>query len=132
MRSLYLAERGRYRKILSAGLYLSCCGIKNGTKMTREEIIEKLKAMEPELRARGITRMRMFGSRARGDNREDSDLDLLIDTDPDARFSLIDLSGVHLDLTDALGIETQISQNWEGMKPRFRREISSDLVTVFE
>ena len=47
--------------------------------MTREEIIEKLKAMEPELRARGITRMQMFGSRARGDNHEDSDLDLLID-----------------------------------------------------
>lgn len=100
--------------------------------MTREEIIEKLKAMEPELRARGITRMRMFGSRARGDARPDSDLDLLVDVDPDARFSLIDLSDVHLDLTEALGVETQVTENWDGMKPRFRREIASDLVTVFE
>jgi uncharacterized protein len=100
--------------------------------MTREEIIEKLKAMEPELRARGVTRLQMFGSRARGDNREDSDLDLLIDIDPSAKFSLFDLTGIHLDLTDELGVKTQVTENWHGMKPRFRREIAPDLVTVFE
>ena len=47
--------------------------------MTRDEIIARLKEMEPALRARGITRLQMFGSRARGDNREDSDLDLLVE-----------------------------------------------------
>jgi predicted nucleotidyltransferase len=98
--------------------------------MTREEIIGKLKAMEPELRARGITRMQMFGSRARGDNREDSDLDLLIDIDPNARFSLIDLSGVHLDLTEALGVETYPTSS-RGLKERFRKEIDSDLIRIF-
>jgi hypothetical protein len=34
--------------------------------MTRDEIIAKPRAMEPELRARGMTRMRMSGARARG------------------------------------------------------------------
>jgi uncharacterized protein len=99
--------------------------------MTRDEIIGKLKAMESDLRARGITRLQMFGSRARGDNREDSDLDLLIDIDPKAGFSLIDLAGVNLDLTEELGIETRVSSNWDGMKPRFRREVAADLLTVF-
>lgn len=99
--------------------------------MTREEIIEKLRAMEPELRARGITRLQMFGSRARGDNREDSDLDLLIEYERPATASGFDFFGIGPDLTEALGIETQVTENWEGMKPRFRREIAPDLVTVF-
>lgn len=98
--------------------------------MTRDEIIAKLRAMEPELRARGITRMRMFGSRARGDARPDSDLDLLVDIDPRARFSLVDLSGMHLDLTDELGIETFPTTS-RSIDERFRQEIEADLVAVF-
>jgi predicted nucleotidyltransferase len=101
------------------------------SNVTREEIIDKLKAMEPELRARGITRMQMFGSRARGDNREDSDLDLLIEYKRPPTASGFDFFGIGSDLTEALGVETQVTENWEGMKPRFRREIAPDLVTVF-
>ncbi len=100
--------------------------------MTRDEIIEKLKAMEPELRARGITRMQMFGSRARGDNRDDSDLDLLIEYKPPPTVSGWDFFGIGPDLTEKLGIETQVTDNCEGMKPRFRQRINDDLVTVFE
>ncbi|MBX3577187.1 MAG: nucleotidyltransferase domain-containing protein [Rhizobiaceae bacterium] len=98
--------------------------------MTRDEIIAKLREMEPELRARGITRMQMFGSRARGDNREDSDLDLLVDIDPGARVSLIDLSGIRLDITDTLGIETY-PMTTGALDSRFSREIAVDLVQVF-
>jgi predicted nucleotidyltransferase len=98
--------------------------------MTREEIIEKLRAMEPELRARGITRLQMFGSRARGDNREDSDLDLLIEVDPSRNLSLFEITGMHLDLTETLGIPTYLIEG-EGLKSRFRRRIDDDLVPVF-
>ncbi|MBN9079603.1 MAG: hypothetical protein BGN87_10430 [Rhizobiales bacterium 65-79] len=99
--------------------------------MTREEIIEKLKAMEPELRARGITRMQIFGSRARGDERPDSDLDLLIEYERPTAASGFDFFGIGPDLTEALGVETNVVGDHSGMKPRFRREISRDLVTVF-
>ncbi len=48
------------------------------------------------LRAEGVAKLAIFGSRSRGDDRADSDLDVLIEVDPDASFSLLDLSGVAL------------------------------------
>lgn len=98
--------------------------------MTRDEIVEKLRAMEPDLRARGITHLQMFGSRARGDNKHDSDLDLLIEVAPDTKFSLLDLSGLHVDLTEELGIETFPTTS-RSVDDLFRREIAADLLPVF-
>jgi predicted nucleotidyltransferase len=98
--------------------------------MTREEIIEKLKAMEPELRARGITRMQMFGSRARGDNREDSDLDLLVDIDPSLPLSLLDVSEIRLDVSDRLGVDAYLMEQ-RSLEKRFKSRISDDLLAIF-
>ncbi|MEX0406490.1 nucleotidyltransferase domain-containing protein [Aquibium sp. LZ166] len=98
--------------------------------MTRDEIIARLRELEPQLRARGITRLQMFGSRARGDERPDSDLDLLVDVRPDANFSLLDLSGMHRQLTEVLGIESYPTTS-RSIDERFRREIAPELVLVF-
>ncbi len=71
--------------------------------MTRDEIIAKLKELAPALRTEGVKRLAIFGSRARGDAREDSDLDVLIDVDPSATFSLLDLVSVQHIIKDATG-----------------------------
>lgn len=104
--------------------------IRENEGMTREEIIAKLRSMEPELRARGITRLQMFGSRARGDNDKGSDLDLLVEIAPNAKSSLLDLSGLHVDLSAELGIETFPTTS-RSVDDRFRREIAADLLPVF-
>ncbi len=44
--------------------------------MDRDAIIARLRASEAELRARGAAHAALFGSRARGDNRPDSDIDI--------------------------------------------------------
>jgi predicted nucleotidyltransferase len=47
--------------------------------MRRDDVIARLKEAEPALRARGIRRAAVFGSIARGDDRPDSDIDILVE-----------------------------------------------------
>lgn len=62
--------------------------------MQKGEIIARLRAHQADLNSRGVEHLAIFGSRARGDDREDSDLDLLLDVPTGRRFSLFDLAGV--------------------------------------
>lgn len=52
--------------------------------MVRQQIIAILRENEAALRARGVEHAALFGSRARGDARPDSDFDIMIDIDPEA------------------------------------------------
>ena len=98
--------------------------------MTREFIIAALRAKADDLRADGVAHLALFGSRARGDATVDSDLDVLIDTVPGRRFSLLNLSGVGLAIEDALGLRSQIVLR-RSMDPAFAARIQDDLVEVF-
>jgi hypothetical protein len=97
--------------------------------MTRDEIIAKLRETAPALRAEGVTRLAIFGSRARGDARDDSDLDVLIDVD-DAKFSGLDLVGVERAIREATGIPTQAEMR-RSLEARFAERIADDVIEVF-
>lgn len=98
--------------------------------MTRAEIIAAIMTCEPAIRAEGVAHLTLFGSRARGDGFDDSDLDVLIDTVPGHRFSLLNLSGVGLLIEDAVGIPSQIVLR-RSVPPAFAERIRDDLVEVF-
>lgn len=51
-------------------------------RMDRSAILARLKEHEAELRRRGVARVALFGSAARGEARPDSDIDLMVDVDP--------------------------------------------------
>jgi predicted nucleotidyltransferase len=98
--------------------------------MTRDEIVAKLKETAPTLRAEGVTGLAIFGSRARDDARENSDLDVLIEVAPDASFSLLDLVGVEHIIKDATGLNAQAEMK-RSIEQRFAQRIADDLIEVF-
>lgn len=98
--------------------------------MTRDEIIAKLRETVPALKAEGVTSLAIFGSRSRGDGRNDSDLDVLVEVDPNAKFSLLDLVGVQHIVQDATGLETQATLRSD-LDQRMAERIADDLIKVF-
>ena len=97
----------------------------------RERVLRILRNHEAEIRARGVTRLRMFGSMARGEAGPASDVDLLADIDRRIKFSLIELVGLQHFLDDLLGRETQVGTSLENARPRIRRRIEADALEVF-
>ena len=67
---------------------------------------EKRTAIVKLGREHGATSIRVFGSIARGDNRETSDVDLLVEFEEGR--TLFDLIDLRLDLWDLLGVEVDI------------------------
>jgi len=53
--------------------------------LTRDQAFARLRAAEAEIRALGVRRLALFGSVLRGDARPDSDVDLLVEFDPELK-----------------------------------------------
>src|SRR5882762_1023704 len=95
-----------------------------------ETVIATLREAAPALKAEGVTRLALFGSRARGDARPDSDLDVLVDTSPRNASPPFDFFKVLHIIEDATGLWAQISMR-DLLKPRIVERIADDLVEVF-
>jgi predicted nucleotidyltransferase len=95
-----------------------------------QTVIGRLRDIAPALRAEGVTRLTLFGSRARGDARPDSDLDVLVESTPRGELPPFDFfKALHL-IEDATGLPVQLSMR-ELLKPRVAERIADDLLEVF-
>jgi len=86
----------------------------------REEIIRLAEA-------RGVRNVRVFGSVARGDAIESSDVDFLVDVD--VGRTLFDIGGVLMDLRDLLGCEVDIVPA-NGLRERIRDRVLQEAVAL--
>ncbi|MGH6898174.1 MAG: nucleotidyltransferase family protein [Geminicoccaceae bacterium] len=96
----------------------------------RERVLRVLRERERSLRARGVTRLALFGSTARGDMGPKSDVDLLIEIDPERRFGLFAFLDLKDDLAALLGRPVDLAFA-DAMRPRLRTAVLEDAVEVF-
>ena len=93
--------------------------------LTKEEI--KLKA-KPVLIRYGVLKASLFGSTARGENNENSDIDLLIQFGDDK--TLLDLVSLKLELEKILKSNIDLL-TFDSINPRLKKEILEDQEVIY-
>ncbi len=76
---------------------------------------------------RGARNIRVFGSVARGEDDNTSDIDFLVDMEPGT--SLLDLGGLLMDLQELLGCSVDIVTE-RGLKKRLRDRILQEAIPL--
>lgn len=98
--------------------------------MTLDQALKTLRGAETALRARGVVHAGVFGSTARGDGHGGSDVDVLVDFDPDARITIYDYVAVKNDIEDLFDTKVDVVDS-EGLKPHLRQSVVRDVVYAF-
>ena len=97
--------------------------------MQRDEAIAKLRQHEAELRLLGVQRLYLFGSTARGEAREDSDVDLFFDYER-GKLGLFELMEVKVQASRILGRKADITTR-DSLHKVLRPRIEASALQVF-
>ncbi|MEK7509350.1 MAG: nucleotidyltransferase family protein [Patescibacteria group bacterium] len=87
------------------------------------QVADIQKKITPILRAHGVRRASLFGSHARGEAREDSDIDILVEF-PQGK-SLLDLIGLERELAQELGKKVDLG-TYRSVSPLLQKYIAQD------
>ena len=98
--------------------------------MNTQDALATLRRHEGDLRARGIRHAGIFGSVARGDNRPDSDIDIIIDIEPDARVTLFDYVGLKEYIAGLFDGPVDVVSR-DGLKPHVRLGVTASSTYAF-
>ena len=94
----------------------------------REECIDKLKTTKAYLSEKyGVRSLMLFGSLARGDQKEGSDVDVCVEMTP----NLFKQAGVKVYLEDLLGYNVDVVRMHDTLPPVFKQQIVKYGIRVF-
>ena len=98
--------------------------------MDKRQVISKLREHRDELTAAGIVHLRVFGSVARGESNDSSDVDLIAEFDKKKKLTLLDLVGLENRLSELLEVKVDLTLA-ETMKQRVRATADKEAVLAF-
>jgi uncharacterized protein len=98
--------------------------------MNRQEAIDILVAHRDALRALGVRHAALFGSVARGEGRPDSDVDILIELEPDADIDLFGYVGLRRYIAELFTGPVDVVDK-DALKPHVRPPAESDAIYAF-
>ena len=95
---------------------------------TTQEYIQLLKQLAPELKSRyGMTSMSLFGSVARGEQKDESDVDVLVDMPP----KYYEACAANDYLEDILQCRVDMIRRHDRLTPFFINQVEHDGIRIF-
>ncbi len=98
--------------------------------MNSRDAIAILRQHEQALRARGVRRAALFGSVVRGEAEPDSDIDIMIELDPELSLGVYEYVGLKEYISGLFDGRVDVV-NREGLKPHVRGPATADAVYAF-
>jgi uncharacterized protein len=98
--------------------------------MDKNRIIATLLENRAELERQGVLHAALFGSMARGDATSQSDIDIMIDLDPEARYTVYDYVGLKTYIGSLFPVKVDVVDR-DGLKPYVKPRILADAIDVF-
>src|SRR5215469_5071572 len=95
------------------------------TGIDRERVIATFRAHQTQLLRRGVRHAALFGSIARDQGKRTSDIDILVELDPEAPIGLFEYVGISQYLADLFPFRVDVA-NRSGLKPLVRPNIERD------
>jgi len=98
-----------------------------------DHVVETLRAMEPRLRARGISALYLFGSTARREDLPTSDVDLAFEVaaDGDQPLDILLPAGMSCEIQEALGLPVDLV-HLASLHEDVRERAMSDAAVIFQ
>jgi uncharacterized protein len=98
--------------------------------MKRDEVISRLKEYEDILRERGVVHAALFGSVARDEQDHESDIDILVELDPEIVATMFDYAGLKDYVAHLFSGSVDVIDR-ETLKPRLRPQAFADAIYAF-
>jgi uncharacterized protein len=98
--------------------------------MDRQEIIARLRENEATLRERSVRHAALFGSCARGEERPDSDVDIMVEVDPAARIGVYEYVAIKEYIAGLFDTRVDVVRR-DRLKPYVRPAAVGDAIYAF-
>lgn len=98
--------------------------------MYRDDILKTLKTREVELRQKGVAHVSLFGSYARQEQRLDSDIDILIELNPETHIDLFAYAELKNHITTFFDQPVDVVDR-SALKKRLKGAVEKDSIYVF-